>query len=264
MQRKLLSSLYFLLVILLILVVSCAKTPKATIIGKDGAEMILIPAGEFIMGSPEGEGNDDEHPQHTVFLDAFYIDKYEVTNAQYKKFMDATGHKAPLSWNSEGPFYQPSQPVVGVNWYDAAAYAKWAGKRLPTETEWEKAARGTDGRKYPWGNEWDSSKCNSNVNGDGYKYIAPVGSFPAGASPYGVMDMAGNVFEWCADWYDGDYYSRTPQKNPKRSDSGDWRVMRGGAWYYDANVLRCALRGNREPTFAILHIGFRCAQDVTP
>ena len=135
MQRKVLTNLYFLLAILLIFVVGCEEMPPpgipSTIIGEDGAEMILIPAGEFIMGSPEGDGDDDEHPQHTVFLYAFYIDKYEVTNAQYKQFMDATGHIAPLYCDDED-FNQPNQPVVCVTWDDAAAYADWAGKRLPT------------------------------------------------------------------------------------------------------------------------------------
>ena len=234
-----------------------------TIIGQDGAEMILIPAGEFIMGSPEGEGDNNEQPQHTVFLDAFYIDKYEVTNAQYKQFMDATGHKAPEYWDDE-KYNQPNQPVVGVTWHDAVAYAKWAGKRLPTEAEWEKAARGVDGRKYPWGNEWNSSKCNSNVGGDEYKYTAPVGSFPDGASPYGVMDMAGNVWEWCADWYDRNYYSRSPQQNPKGPDSGSRRVLRGGSWGYDTDYLRCASRSGSAPADRSRNGGFRCAQDVTP
>ena len=235
-----------------------------TIIGQDGAEMILIPAGEFIMGSPEGEGGDNEHPQHTMFLDAFYIDKYEVTNAQYKQFMDARGRKAPKYWD-DGKYNQPNQPVVGVTWHDAVAYAKWAGKRLPTEAEWEKAARGTDGRKYPWGNEWDSSKCNSGFDGDGYKGIAPVGNFHDGASPYGVMNMAGNVWEWVADWYDEDYYSRSPQQNPKGPDSGSSRVLRGGSWY-GANQadLRCAYRYGYGPGLRYFFRGFRCAQDVTP
>ena len=155
MQRKLLTNFYFLLVILLIFAAGCEEMPPpgipSTLINEeDGAEMILIPAGEFIMGSPEGEGEDYEHPQHTVFLDAFYIDKYEVTNAQYKQFMDATGRKAPEYWEDER-LNQPNQPVVSVTWHDAVAYANWAEKRLSTEAEWEKAARGTDGRKYPWG-----------------------------------------------------------------------------------------------------------------
>ncbi|HIE28389.1 TPA: PEGA domain-containing protein [Candidatus Poribacteria bacterium] len=244
--------------------VKAGEMGAPTIIGQDGAEMILIPAGEFIMGSPEGEGDDDEHPQHTVFLDAFYIDKYEVTNAQYKQFMDATGHKAPEYWNDER-YNQPNQPVVGVSWYDAVAYCKWAGKRLPTEAEWEKAARGTDGREYPWGNEWDSLKCNSEIGGDGYEYTAPVGSFPDGASPYGVMDMAGNVWEWVADWYDSNhyYYSRSPQQGP---DSGSHRVLRGGSWVNAVQLssLRCADRDWFNPNYWNNISGFRCAQDVTP
>ena len=258
MQRKILSNLYFLLAILLTFIIGCEKT--STIIGKDGAEMILIPAGEFIMGSPEGEGDDDEHPQHTVFLDAFYIDKYEVTNAQYKKFMEATEHKAPEYWDNE-KYNQPNHPVVSVTWHDAIAYTKWAGKRLPTEAEWEKAARGTDGRKYPWGNEWDSSKANSYGTSDGYEYAAPVGSFPDGASPYGVMDMAGNVWEWCADLYDGDYYSRSLQQNPKGPDSGSRRVLRGGGWDDNASYLRCARRACGGPTGSGNFVGFRCSQD---
>jgi len=238
--------------------------PPPTIIGKDGAEMILIPEGEFIMGSPEGEGDYDERPQHTVFLDAFYIDKYEVTNAQYKQFMDATGHEAPAYWDDER-FNQPNQPVVGVIWHDAVAYAKWAGKRIPTEAEWEKAARGTDGRIYPWGNEWDNSKCNSDVGNDGYQYTAPVGSFLAGASPYGVMDMAGNVWEWVADRYGDNYYSQSPQQNPKGPDSGSMRVLRGGSWVSTLQTpLRCAVRLGNFPGPRGNLFGFRCAQDVTP
>jgi len=236
--------------------------PPNTIIGKDGAEMILIPAGEFIMGSPEGEGEDDERPQHTVFLDAFYIDKYEITNAQYKQFIEATGHQAPNYWDDEG-FNQPNQPVVSVSWHDASAYAKWAGKRLPTEAEWEKAARGTDGRKYPWGNEWDGSECNSAGNSDGYEYTAPIGSYPTGVSPYDVMDMAGNVWEWCADCYDRNYYSRSPQQNPKGPDSESWRVLRGGSWYGNAHTLRCANRNFYVlSTLTNARLGFRCAQDL--
>jgi len=232
----------------------------ATIIGKDGAEMILIPAGEFLMGSPEGEGEDDEHPQHTVFLDAFYIDKYEVTNAQYKQFMDATGHRTPSYWN-DGKYNQPNQPVVGVSWEDAKGYAEWAGKRLPTEAQWEKTARGTDGRNYPWGNEWDSSKCNSKASGDGYEYTAPVGSFPAGASPYGVMDMAGNVWEWCLDAYQKDYYVRSPEHNPVNDSftNGIFCVLRGGAWVnLDPLVLRCAYRLRFVLSYRYYNLGFRC------
>ena len=195
-----------------------------------------------------------------MFLDGFYIDKYEVTNAQYKQFMDETGHKAPMYWDDEG-FNQSNQPVVGVIWHDAVAYCKWAGKRLPTEAEWEKAARGVDGRIYPWGNEWDSSKCNSYRGDDGYQYTAPVGRFPAGASPYGVMDMAGNALEWVADWYDSNYYSRSPHQNPKGPDAGIRRVLRGGVWDGNTDFLRCAGRILNAPALTYSGVGFRCSQD---
>ena len=240
-----------------------AKVGTPTFIGQEDAQMILIPAGEFIMGSTEGEGHNDEQPQITVVLDAFYIDRCEVTNAQYKLFMDATGHKAPMYWD-DGKYNHPKQPVVGVTWYDANAYAKWAGKRIPTEAEWEKAARGTDGREYPWGNKWDSLKCNSNIGSDGYQHTTPAASFPDGSSPYGVMNMAANVWEWCADWYGSDY-SRSPRQNPKGHDSGGERVLRGGSWCTtDHSYLRCANRNWFSPDFAFDDAGIRCVRDVAP
>ena len=141
------------------------EVDTSTLIEQGDAQMILIPAGEFIVGSTERDGYNDERPPVTVDLDAYNIDRCEVTNAQFRLFMEAAGHRAPMYWDDEN-YNHPEQPVVGVTWHDAAAYAKWAGKRLPTEAEWEKAARGTDGRMYPWGNEWDSLKCNSNVGAD--------------------------------------------------------------------------------------------------
>jgi len=238
-----------------------ADLPKE-IIGKDGAKMVLVPAGEFTMGSPKNEGYGNERPQHKVSLDAFHIDKYEVTNAQYKEFMDATGHEAPGYWADE-KYNQPNQPVVGVTWYDAVAYARWVSKRLPTEAEWEKAARGTDGRRYPWGSNWNSLKCNFKSAADGYEYTAPVGSFPTGASPYGAMDMAGNVWEWCADWYDEDHYSEDPEKNPLGPDSGIRRVLRGGCWMDPPRwSLRCAHRDADYPDSRSSVRGFRCARDA--
>lgn len=165
----------------------------------DGAEMILIPSGEFIMGS---DFIDDEKPVRSVYLDDFYIYKTEVTVAQYSKFCTDTNKKMP-----EKPEYgwQYNYPIVNVSWENATAYAKWAGVSLPTEAQWEKAARGPNGLVYPWGNKWDSSKCSNYKNGETSE-PSPVGSFPAGASFYGVLDMAGNVWEWCADWYGGEYY----------------------------------------------------------
>ena len=234
----------------------------STLIEQGDVRMILIPAGEFIVGSIEREGYSDEHPPVTVDLDAFYIDWCEVTNAQFTLFMEATGHSAPKYWHDER-YSRPEQPVVGVTWHDAAAYAKWAWKRLPTEAEWEKAARGTDGRMYPWGNEWDSLKCNSNIGANGRQSPAPVANFREGASPYGVMDMAGNVWEWCADWY-GSNYSRGPRKNPKGPDFSGERVLRGGSWCTtDHAYLRCANRNWFSPDFGFDDAGFRCARDVT-
>lgn len=238
------------------------EVDMCTLINQGDTRMILIPAGEFIVGSTLREGYNDERPPVTVDLDAYYIDRCEVTNAQFRLFMEASGHRAPVYWDDEN-YNHPEQPVVGVTWHDAAAYAKWAGKRLPTEAEWEKAARGTDGRMYPWGNEWDSLKCNSNICADGNQFTAPVASFRGGASPYGVMDMAGNVWEWCADWY-GSNYSRSPRKNPRGADFSGERVLRGGSWCTtDHSYLRCANRNWFSPDFGFGDAGFRCARDVS-
>lgn len=254
---------------------------------KDGSIMIFIPASSFIMGSPLGEGSDDEYPQPGVYLDAFYIDKYEVTNREYMKFVEATGDHYP-EWMKPGSKYNirtgsddyykklgdaltvPAHPVVGISWNDAVAYCRWVGKRLPTEAEWEKAARGTDGRKYPWGNSepdsggfyranWGEGSDHKVWKQDGYKYTAPAGSFPRGASPYGVMDMAGNVWEWCSDWYDETYYGSGPDNNPKGPIYGTSRVVRGGSWSLSAYDCRCATRLSGTPTFSGYDVGFRCA-----
>ena len=222
---------------------------------KDGAEMVLIPAGEFWMGSEDG--GSDEKPRRRVYLDAFYIDRYEVTNAHYGRFMQATGRGAPSEWNSTS-FNGPTQPVVGVDWHDAEAYCKWAGKRLPTEAEWEKAARGTDGRKYPWGDQWDPSRANSSESK--LAKTAPVGSYPTGVSPYGAHDMAGNVWEWVADWYDANYYQRAPSRNPKGPESGQARALRGGSWFFRSGHLRSSGRSAFDPTDRDDGLGFRCSQ----
>jgi formylglycine-generating enzyme len=237
-------------------------------------QMVLIPAGEFQIGDSFNEGS-----VHTIYLDAFYIDKYEVTNAQYKKFMDATGYKAPLYWK-DSDYNAPNQPVIGVNWYNAKAYADWAGKRLPTEAEWEKAARGgLVGKKYVWGNNWPPPKNSGNfadetvkktfpdwsiVNGydDGYAYTAPVGKFTPNS--YGLYDMSGNVWEWCSDWYDANYYSSIPKSNPKGPDFGESKIVRGSNWFDSHEFyLRVATRNFRfDPTYRFIFIGFRCVQDI--
>ena len=254
------------------------SAPKVYKIGKDGAPMVLIPAGEFQMGADPSEIQarvqqykqygakaswfERETSRHTVYVDAFYMDIYEVTNAQYKKFMDATGHGAPNYWDDSN-LDAPNQPVVGVSWHDAVAYAKWAGKRLPAEVEWEKAARGgLVGEKYPWGDsEPDGTQCNfadkntnygwSNNNvDDGHKYPAPVGSYRANG--YGLYDTAGNVWEWCADWYS----SRRKPKSLERYIIGSPRVLRGGSWGSLARNLRAARR--RLPSYTNYYNGFRC------
>ena len=228
-------------------------------IGKDERTMVQIPAGEFQMGSNDGYNN--EKPVHTVYLNAFYIDRYEVTNAQYKKFMDAKGYKAP-TWNYSN-FNAPNQPVVGVSWNDAIAYAEWADERLPTEAEWEKSARGgLVGKKYPWGDNLTHNDANywGTSGKDKWKYASPVGSFAPNG--YGLYDMAGNVWEWCADWYNESYYTNSPRQNPTGPSSGESRVARGGSWFNDDDyLLRVAYRGYLGPTLVNEGTtGFRCVQ----
>ena len=228
-----------------------AAPKRATKINpKDGSVMITIPAGKFIMGSDDGQ--DNEKPAHTVYLDTYQIGKYEVTVAQYRKFCSATGKKMPKANECDWT------PVVNVTWFDAEAYCKWAGGRLPTEAEWEKAAKGTDGRTYPWGDRWDKNKCaNHALN---LTSTAPVGSYPAGASPYGCMDMAGNVWEWCADWYGPGYYRTSPSRNPRGSSKGSSRVLRGGGWNPSDSDNRCACRYGSGPDLYGSYCGFRLAR----
>ena len=206
----------------------------------DGAVYVPVPAGEFVMGSPDGVGDDDEHPQHTVYLDAFWIMQTEVTNAQYAKCVAAGACEWPTnnSWR-RGDDYA-DYPVTDVDWNQANAYAQWAGGRLPTEAEWEKAARGKDGRTYPWGEEGPSTalvNCCDFVNA-----ITTVGSFPAGISPYGLLDMSGNVWEWTADWYDSGYYNQSPARNPSGPAGGERHVVRGGAYNSGSRFVRSSYR----------------------
>ena len=226
---------------------------------KDGAEMVYVPAGEFVMGSKDGVGADDEHPQHTVDLDAYWIYKNDVTVAQYRKFCDATGRQMPQApaW-----VWKDDYPIVNVSWEDARAYCEWAGAALPTEAQWEKAARGTDGRAYPWGNDWDKTKANS----DESRLNAPtgVGTYPGGASPYGCLDMAGNVWQWCADWYDPKCYSNSVTRNPAGPTGGSRRVLRGGAWNFVPDFCRSALRNSDNPTYWLDTYGFRCVVGAGP
>jgi formylglycine-generating enzyme required for sulfatase activity len=222
----------------------------------DSAVMVYVPAGEFLMGSTENDpdARDEEKPVHTVDLDAFWIDKTEVTNAQYRKCVEAGACEEPGCGN-RNDVIGPSQPVVCVSWDDAQAYASWVGGRLPTEAEWEKAARGTDGRTYPWGDS--APDCNRANYSDCGRAIADVGSYPEGASPYGVLDMAGNAWEWVADWYAEDYYSRSPARNPQGPDSGDRRVQRGGSFDWGQARVRCAYRIGSLPAYSNWDLGFR-------
>ncbi len=251
--------------------------------------MVYVPAGAFIMGNILGVGRDEEAPKHRVTLDGYWIDRTEVTNAQYHAFVNATGHRAPALCEPEDMTYndgdKADHPVVCVNLDDAQAYCAWAGGRLPTEAEWEKAARGVDERIYPWGNSIDGSRanycdvnCDTDKKGtgagdgygqtgpdtganDGYARTAPVGSYPAGASPYGALDMAGNVWEWVTDWYNFYYYAKSPQLNPQGPNSGEYRVLRGGAWSGLATNARACFRAWFKPEQGDRAVGFRC---VTP
>ena len=242
-------------------------------------DMALIPAGEFKMGSEVGDEN--ETPLNTVYLDSYYIDRYEVTNREYAEFLntvgktrDSDGH---MFLNMESSYckikhldgkYQVQQgyehhPALTVSWFGADAYARWQGKRLPTEAEWEKAARGgIEGQEYPWGNT--PSHVHANYEGtdgmDGWLFTAPVGSFEPNG--YGVYDISGNAGEWCADWFDGQYYKRAHLKSPVGPDSGLRRVVRGGNWATDAYYLRCAFRSASGPSLRSVNVGFRCTKDV--
>ncbi len=264
---------------------------------KDGVEMVYVPAGEFLMGSTpsqmeqvvagciavgfdekqcRGPWFNDETPQHPVFLDAFWIDKTEVTNAMYQKCVAMGVCSPPKDYGPK--FDAPNHPVVGVSWHDANTYCRWVDRRLPTEAEWEKAARGVDGRIFPWGDVWDVDKTqrlnfadrNASVHGDitwadmnaddGYAETAPAGSYPLGQSPYQALDMAGNAWEWVNDWYRPDYYNQGIYMNPQGPADGVERVFRGGSWGNYREVERTADRGFASPDFQDYVIGFRCAQ----
>ncbi|MEW6095167.1 MAG: SUMF1/EgtB/PvdO family nonheme iron enzyme [bacterium] len=235
-------------------------TPEATAIinsfkgsGKSSVstQMALIPAGRFLMGSRKNEGFESEHPIHEIHLDIFYMDKTSVTNAEYEKF--DPGHER--CWEDEGD----NHPVVNISWYEAYMYALWSGKRLPTEAEWEKGARGTDGRRYPWENMFDAKKCNTSESKIGK--TTPVRKYSSiGESPYGCLDMVGNVLEWCEDWYDENYYTNTTDRNPTGPEKGIFRVLRGGAWNLDKNSARCACRLNAYPDYRSNCVGFRCVR----
>jgi formylglycine-generating enzyme required for sulfatase activity len=220
---------------------------------QDGAIVVRIPAGEFLRGSAEDEGEPHERPQRRLYISEFLIDKTEVTWRQFRKYAVATGAQLPPAplWGTPDDY--PASPIV---WEEARGYCEWVGGRLPTEAEWEKAARGTDGRKYPWGEEWDHDRCNSRDGGPHRPVSA--GSYRECLSPYGVLDMAGNVWEWCSDAYEENYYAESPPKDPPGPETGPTRVLRGGAWITAARWLRAAYRYKVSPTYRNTHYGLRC------
>lgn len=253
------------------------------------ADVIYIQVGEFIMGSDNARN--DESPQKLVYLDAFEIDRFEVTNLQYWLFLQATVRKAPPYW-SENKYLagQADHPVVGVSWEDANAYCQWAGKRLPTEAEWEKACRGVDGQIYPWGDRWDRKRANifvseqpsgsvlpwdtvwqylrAPITGLGKPELRPVGSYGSGSSPYGVMDLVGNASEWVSDWYNWSDYSEMPVTNPIGLGPAWNHSLRGSAWYDAVGraswiefISRCSARNSSHASLDP-RIGFRCARSV--
>jgi formylglycine-generating enzyme required for sulfatase activity len=304
---------------------ACGAVAAVPVAGADdgGGDMVLIPAGDFFMGSDKtdttGEGKEfgtakplylDEHPRHKVHTAAYYMDRYEVTNAKYKAFVIQANYQVPAQWEKNGYLLSrdvlnvadvdklrdlaantfrldmdttamskealldaiahdqhalDDLPVTTVNWYNASDYCHWAGKRLPTEAEWEKAAAGPDGLTFPWGNTWNAADVNAGDDPRWEHGVAPVGSYPGGKSPYGVYDMAGNVMEWVADWYQpypgNDYHSDDyGQKN---------KVLRGGGWggighYAIHHFYRTKYRFYISPTAAFNDVGFRCARDATP
>ena len=265
-----------------------------TLTGNDGMTLLYVPAGEFTMGSDADDtlaecqkfrsdcqrgGFTDEEPLHSVHVDDFWIDQTEVTNAMYAKCVADGICKEPTDkWSYSHPSYYDNPefdryPVIFVDWNMAKTYCEWAGRRLLTEAEWEKAARGENASVYPWGDTFDGSLvnfCDTNCTfddgnksfNDGFADVAPVGSYPSGKSVYGALDMAGNVWEWVADWYGARFYSNSPFSNPLGPASGQYRVLRGGSWYSNINFVRSADRLGHPPTNSDFFIGFRCSRSL--
>lgn len=227
---------------------------------RDGSVLIYIPAATFTMGS---EGHEDEKPPHEVALDGFWMARCPVTNAQYRRFVAATGHRGAGSFERYASAWGDECPVVDVSWHDAVAYARWAGLRLPAESEWEYAARGPRGLTYPWGNDWDPQRCRSSVGGDwgSAERPLPVGAYPQGGSPFGCLDMVGNVWEWCASLYQPYPCRADDGRERAQSGDGEQRVVRGGSWFdCFLNRFRGSDRGKYRPGNSNDICGFRCAR----
>ena len=232
---------------------------KTVVTGKDGAPSVLVPAATFTMGDGE------ESPLRSVYVDAFYLDRFEVTTERFAKFLAATGAVSqPEGWDEAKPAAARELPVVGVDWREADAYCRWAGKRLPTESEWERAARGTEARVYPWGNDAPNEKLArfaTSASGPYQGGLAPVGSHAVGQSSEGIQDLAGNASEWVADWY-SESFATGDVRNPKGPESGPGRGIRGGGWQEPAERLRSAKRFYASPDNRAEDVGFRCARDA--
>ncbi len=276
--------------------VSLTAADAAKVVNDGYGEFVYVPAGPFKMGDNFGDGESRERPVHTVVLNAFYIGKFEVTNREWNKFQNDPGYDDPKFWpegrvvpKTQNPYQNQAQnhggatpgsddyPVLGMNWDASTAYCNWlstkTGKkyRLPTEAEWEKAARGTDQRRFPWGNQIDATRANF-VGAQKFDTARIVGFYDgsrrgdfqtqSGASPYGAMDMAGNVMEWCQDWYSRDYYSKSAKKNPKGPEKGAYRVLRGGSFFFEGQDLRTYARSGAWPSFqAFRMVGFRAVRE---
>lgn len=231
--------------------------------GDEGREMVQIPEGAFTMGS--NEGDPDEAPEHQVYLKGFYLDQKEVTQEEYARFAKMTKRPLPrieVFEDDQSKIFKPELAAMSVSWDEAAAYCKWAGKRLPTEAEWEKAGRGESKKRYPWGDRFVMNAANLDGSEDGYKYLAPPGSFDAGRSPYGLYDMTGNVAEWVEDSYDEHYYKKSPFRDPKGPKSEDLKVVRGGSWRETEHNARLSKRFAAKHWRTDVTIGIRCASDL--
>jgi formylglycine-generating enzyme required for sulfatase activity len=244
---------------------SPSRGADSDLVERDPVTMIHVPEGAFRMGNAPGEGRADATPARTVFVDAFFIDEVEVTNRRYEWFVHETGHRRPPNPYDAGPLlltpFIAELPVVQVTWHDAADYCQWAGKRLPTEAEWEKAARGTDGRRYPWGNDPPTPHhATFDREWDGVHTLHAAGTRPEGRSPYGVHDLAGNAREWVEDWYDAESYRSALERNPQGPASGVLKVIRGGSWHSPVADIAAAARGRGGFALRTHGTGFRCAR----
>ena len=233
-----------------------------TVIGDEGREMVEIPEGPFTMGSTDGDP--DEAPVHQIYLKSFYMDLKEVTQGEYERFVRMTKRGKPFVPVFEDDISKITSPelaAMGMSWSDAVTYCRWAGKRLPTEAAWEKAARGEGSRRYAWGDEFGTGRANVDGEEDGFQYLAPPGSFESGRSPYGLYEMTGNVAEWVADTYEEHYYQDTPYRDPTGPRDGQHKVIRGGSWRETPHGARLSKRFQAKMWRTDSTIGLRCAKD---